>query len=150
MYHVIKLLLAVLVLLISANTFAASQTEMNKQTVINFFKTALDEKNPEKAVELYGGDYYIQHNPLVGNGWEGFKSFIKYFMTQNPDLKAKIVRIIAEDDLVVTHVHLTLSNQDTRGTAAIDIFRLEDGKIVEHWDVMQPVPEKSENTNGMF
>jgi len=150
MYNVIKPLLAVFIMSISVNAFAASQTEINKQTAINFFNTTLNEKNPEKAVELYGGGHYIQHNPLATDGWDGFKSFLKYFLTQNPDLNAKIVRVIAENDLVVIHSHFTLSKQDTHGMAAMDVFRLEDGKIVEHWDVMQPVPEKSANTNGML
>ncbi len=150
MCNVFKLLLAAFVLSISANVFAASQTEINKQTAVDFFNTALNEKNPEKAIKLYGGDHYIQHNPLAADGWDGFRSFFKYFLGQYPDLSSKIVRTIAENDLVVIHSHFKFSKQDIHGTAAMDIFRLKNGKIVEHWDVMQPVPEKSENTNGML
>lgn len=75
--------------------------------------------------------------------------FVEGFAKANPGLRADIKRVIAEGDLVVVHVHMKMSDED-RGLAVIDIFRLEDGKIVEHWDAMQPVPEKSANDNTMF
>ncbi|NOX52342.1 MAG: polyketide cyclase [Gammaproteobacteria bacterium] len=150
MNSVVKNLATLLFLFASMNVIAASQTEANKQTVIDYFRTALDEKNPDKAAELYGGEYYVQHNPLVRDGWDGFRSYIRNYVKLYPDMKVRIVRLIAEGDFVVAHVHTTLSKQDTRGVAAIDIFRLEQGKIVEHWDVIQPIPEESENPNSMF
>ncbi len=134
----------------SLDLFSATKEASNKQVVMNYFRVAIEEKDPEKAARLYGGDYYIQHNPLVRDGWDGFKEFINGLSIQYPDRKANIIRVIAEGDFVVAHVHVTLSKEDALGMAAINIFRLEEGKIVEHWDVMQPVPKKSENGNGVF
>lgn len=137
------------------NIVGMEQVSCNAGTVIvwhtNLWHSGRrNDSEKERYMFKYGGSYYIQHNPLAPEGWEGFKGFINYFLTQNPNLKAKIVRVIAEGDFVVAHSHFTLSEQDQHGLAAMDIFRLENGKIVEHWDVLQPVPEKSANANGMF
>jgi predicted SnoaL-like aldol condensation-catalyzing enzyme len=124
-------------------------TEENKQTVIDFYTTAFNEKKPEEAVERYLGSQYIQHNPQAGDGPEAFVQFVRWYAGEHPELSVEIKRAIAEGDLVMTHSLLKTSPED-RGTAAADIFRLEDGKIVEHWDVLQPVPETAANENTMF
>lgn len=126
-----------------------ADTEQNKQTVIAFYERAFNDQEPEDAVERYLGSQYIQHNPQAADGPEAFVQFVKWFTGQFPDLKVEIKRAIAEGDLVVTH-SLLKTSADDRGTAAADIFRLEDGKVVEHWDVLQPVPEESANDNTMF
>jgi predicted SnoaL-like aldol condensation-catalyzing enzyme len=126
-----------------------SDTEQNKQTVVDFYTLAFNEKQPEEAVARYVGSQYIQHNPQAADGPEAFVQFVKWFTGQFPDLKVEIKRAIAEGDLVVTH-SLLKTSADDRGTAAADIFRLEDGKVVEHWDVLQAVPEESANDNTMF
>ena len=126
------------------------QLERNKRTVVAFYTTAFNEAKPRLAVERYLGPVYIQHNPLAADGAEAFIAFVEAFTASNPQLHVDIKRVIAECDLVVTHSHLTLSPSD-RGSAVMDIFRLnERGRVVEHWDVIQPVPETSANDNGMF
>jgi len=123
--------------------------ETNKQTVRAYYERAFNEGDPEDAVERYMGSRYIQHNPRAADGPEAFIGFVKWYRGEFPQLAVEIKRMIAEGDLVVTHGVIKTSPED-RGTAAVDIFRLEDGKIVEHWDVLQPVPETAENDNTMF
>ena len=121
------------------------QLEQNKATVVAYYTTAFNDKKPEEAVARYGGPVYIQHNPQAADGFQAFIDFVKFFTTQNPQLHVDIKRVIAECDLVVTHSHLTLNPSD-RGSAVADIFRLNrEGKVVEHWDVIQTVPETSAN-----
>lgn len=124
-------------------------TAENKQTVVAYLEQALNDKQPAEAAEAYLGPRYIQHNPQVADGAEAFVGFITGFTQPFPDLHLDIKRVIAEGDLVVTHSLLTV-HPDDRGSAVMDIFRLADGKIVEHWDVLQPVPEEAANTNTMF
>jgi predicted SnoaL-like aldol condensation-catalyzing enzyme len=128
---------------------AKTTLDQNKETVTAFYKLAFTDHMPAQAVEKYVGKTYTQHNPMAGDGPQAFIDFVSGFVKANPGLRVEIKRVIAEGDLVVTHVNIKTSDQD-RGLAAIDIFRLEDGKIVEHWDVVQPVPEKSANQNTMF
>jgi predicted SnoaL-like aldol condensation-catalyzing enzyme len=127
-----------------------ADTEQNKQNVIGFYTLAFNEKKPDEAVERYIGSEYIQHNPQAPDGADAFIQFVKAFTGQFPELMVEIKRAIAEGDLVMTHGLLKTSSDD-RGTAAADIFRLdENGKIVEHWDVLQPMPETSANDHPMF
>jgi predicted SnoaL-like aldol condensation-catalyzing enzyme len=98
---------------------------------------------------MYGGDHYIQHNPQAPDGFEAFVGFVEGFVEQFPQMSLEIKRALAEGDMVVTHSLLKTSPED-RGTAAADFFRLEDGKVVEHWDVLQPVPESAANEHPMF
>ena len=121
----------------------------NKQVVRDFCETAFNAKQPAEAAERFLGPEYIQHNPTAPDGKEAFVEFTGGFVTQAPGLSLDIRRIVAEGDLVVAHSHLTMSGNDA-GTVVVDIFRLEDGKIVEHWDVMQPFPETSLNDHPMF
>jgi predicted SnoaL-like aldol condensation-catalyzing enzyme len=79
----------------------------------------------------------------------GFKAFIGFLKEKFPDSRSEIKRAFADGDYVILHVH-SVREKDTRGRAIVDIFRLENGKIVEHWDVVQEIPEKAANTNGMF
>jgi predicted SnoaL-like aldol condensation-catalyzing enzyme len=123
--------------------------QKNKQTVLAYIETAFNDRRPAEAVEKYGGSHYIQHNPQVPDGFEAFIQFVTGFTTQFPQLSLDIKRAVAEGDLVVTHSLLKTSPED-RGTALADFFRLEDGKIVEHWDVLQPVPESAANDHPMF
>lgn len=126
------------------------QLERNKANVVAYYTMAFNDKLPEKAVQLFGGDEYIQHNPGAADGFQAFIGFVKSFTTQFPQLHVDIKRVIAECDMVVTHSHLTLNPND-RGSAVADLFRLDrNGKIVEHWDVIQAVPETSKNDNTMF
>jgi len=140
---------AALALVFAVNGHTKTTLDVNKQTVSDFYKLAFNDHNPAKAVEKYVGKTYTQHNPTVADGPQAFIDFVNGFYATNPNLHVEIKRLIAEGDLVVTHVLITTSETD-RGLAAMDIFRLEGGKIVEHWDVVQPVPDKPANNNGMF
>jgi predicted SnoaL-like aldol condensation-catalyzing enzyme len=132
------------------NAFAADakQMEANKKTVIALYNAALNEKDFDKARQ-YLGDKYIQHNPVAADGPEGLKGFIEFLKAKFPNNKSDIKRVFADGDYVIVHVHAVRTPGD-RGNAIIDIFRLENGKVVEHWDAVQPIPEKSANNNGMF
>jgi len=130
--------------------------DWNTETVIAYYTLSFNEGRPEEAVERYvgydeyGQPLYIQHNPLAADGAQAFIDFVTFFKGIFPDMNVNIVRTIAQCDMVITHSHLTLFEGD-RGTAVMDIFRLDNtGRIVEHWDVGQAVPETSANDNGMF
>ena len=126
------------------------QTEQDaKSTVLEFFDLAFVQRKAAQARERYMGETYIQHNPGAPDGPDLFVEFIGQFQAMAPDMRFDIKRVIAEGDLVVLHYHLTMTPDDP-GRAVVDIFRVEDGRIVEHWDVMQPVPADSANDNGMF
>ena len=128
---------------------SADELEQNKATVVAFYDTAFNQKQPEQAIAQYVGPMYIQHNPGAADGKDAFIRFVRGFSTQFPEAYVDIRRVIAEGDLVVTHSHFTVSPED-RGSAVVDIFRLENGKVVEHWDVIQMIPETPLNTNTMF
>jgi len=123
--------------------------ERNKRRVVEFFTRAFNDHQPDDAVTKYVGSQYIQHNPTTPDGATAFAESTKKTIAQNPGLNVEIKRVIAEGDFVVTHDLVRLAPGD-RGFAGIDIFRLENGKIVEHWDARQPVPEKAANENTMF
>jgi predicted SnoaL-like aldol condensation-catalyzing enzyme len=126
----------------------AAQMESNKKTAIAFYEAAINQKNYDAASKFLGAGYK-QHNPTAADGAEGLKSFIDFLKSRFPNQKGEIKRVIAEGDLVVLHVHSTRGD-NTPGRAIVDIFRLADGKVVEHWDVIQDIPEKPANSNGMF
>ena len=123
-------------------------TEANKANVRAYYQMAFDGQ-PELAVQRYMGPRYIQHNPEAANGPEAFIGFVHALRGANPDLKLDIKRVFGEGDFVVTHANLVLKPGEP-GLALADFFRLEDGKVVEHWDVIQPVPAVVNNDNGMF
>ena len=125
-----------------------SDLEQNKRNVVAYYETAFGGR-PEEAVAQYLGDHYIQHNPEADDGPEAFIGFVHGLRDANPDVRLEIKRVIAEGDLVVTHANLVLRPGEP-GLALADFFRLEDGKVVEHWDVIQAVPDHSANSNGMF
>ena len=126
-----------------------SQLEKNKQTVVAFFTHAFNDHEPADAVAQYVGSQYIQHNPDTPDGADAFVKDTLDFIARFPDVRVDIKRVIAEGDLVAVH-NLVSTSPESRGLAGVDIFRLENGKIVEHWDARQPVPEKMANRNGMF
>jgi predicted SnoaL-like aldol condensation-catalyzing enzyme len=132
----------------SAAAPTAAQLEANKKTAVAFYDAAINQKNYEAAIK-YLGAHYKQHNPTAADGAEGLKGFIDFLKSRFPNQKGEIKRVIAEGDLVVLHVHSTRGD-NTPGRAIVDIFRLENGKVVEHWDVIQDIPEKPANSNGMF
>lgn len=125
-----------------------SSQEANKKVAQEFYDTIINKKDFESA-RKYIGKNYKQHNPLVADGPEGLKAFIEFLKTNFPEARSEIKRTLADGDYVVLHVH-SIRPPNMRGRAIIEIFRLEDGKIDEHWDVIQEIPESSANPNGMF
>jgi predicted SnoaL-like aldol condensation-catalyzing enzyme len=121
----------------------------NKQIVRDFYETAFIKKQPALAMKRYVGNRYVQHNPYVKDGPDPFISYFIQFYKDNPKASTEIKRMIAEGNFVVVHAHSKANSKDL-GYAAIDIFLVENGKIVEHWDVVQKVPEQSANANTMF
>jgi predicted SnoaL-like aldol condensation-catalyzing enzyme len=123
--------------------------EHNRATVLAFINMAFSDHQVEEAVARYVGSTYIQHNPRIPDGIDGLITFASSLQTQFPMARSDVKRTIAQGDLVVVHSKVTYSPDD-RGTAAVDIFRLEHGKIVEHWDILQEIPVTSANSNTMF
>lgn len=124
------------------------RSEENKTNAIAFYRTAY-EGNPRKAVELYVGDRYIQHNPMVGDGKAPFIEYFERMHREYPDKSISFVRSVAEGDLVALHTHQVWPDNDEYVT--MDFFRFdENGKIVEHWDAMQQIPGTSANGNTMY
>lgn len=138
----------VLAVLFAAAAPAYADPESNKKVVLEFYEKGLNQKDFDAAAKHFGPKY-IQHNPGAPDGIDGFKAFIAMRKEKFPDAKSEIKRAFAEGDFVILHVH-SVRAPGERGSAVVDIFRLENGKIVEHWDVVQPIPEKAANANGMF
>ena len=128
--------------------YTASELK-NKENVIAFYNKALNDKDFD-AAKTYLGQEYIQHNPGAKDGPEGFRQFIAFLKEKFPDSHREINRVIVDGDYVVLHVAST-GREPGVTRAIIDIFRLDaQNKIVEHWDVIQTVPEKTASGNSMF
>ena len=125
-----------------------AQEEANRQAVLAFYEKGLNQQDAEAALK-YVGDRYIQHNPNAADGPDGFRKFIAFLRDKAPNSHSDIKRSFVDGDFVILHVH-SVREPGTRGNAIIDVFRLEQGKIIEHWDAVQPVPETSANVNSMF
>ena len=123
--------------------------EQNKRNVVDFYDLMFNQCNPREAIEKYAGAEYIQHNPHVADGKENFIAYFEKMAREHPSKSVQFKRVFAENNHVILHCHQTWPND--QDYAGIDIFRLDDdGKIVEHWDVLQIVPENSANNNGVF
>lgn len=122
--------------------------EQNKKNAIAFYDMAY-RGNPQQAIEMYVGDDYIQHNPDVADGKQGFIDYFNRMQAEYPDKDVKFVRCIAEGDLVALHTHQTWPGNDEYVT--MDFFRFdEQGKICEHWDSIQQIPKAAKNDNTMY
>jgi predicted SnoaL-like aldol condensation-catalyzing enzyme len=129
----------------------AQKMERNKKNVVAFYNAVLNEKDFEKA-KTYVGATYIQHNPIGADGLDGIKGFINFLREKFPNNKSEIKRVFAEGNYVIVHVH-AVREPGQRGNAIFDLFRLDDdGKVLEHWDAVQPIPDPATalNKNGMF
>ncbi|MDP2493036.1 ester cyclase [Shimia thalassica] len=123
--------------------------EQNKKNVIAFYEMMFNACEPRKAITAFAGDDYIQHNPHVANGKIGFIEYFEKMAAEYPGKRVEVKRAFAEGDHVILHCHQIWP--DGLEYAGIDIFRLdENGKVVEHWDVLQELPETSAHENGMF
>lgn len=120
----------------------------NKKNAISFYRTAYL-GNPKEAVEKYVSDEYIQHNPLVGDGKAAFIEYFQRMHAEYPDKSIRFVRAVAEGDLVALHTHQIWPGDEEYVT--MDFFRFDaNGKIVEHWDAVQEIPETTQNGNTMY
>ncbi|MFB6415911.1 MULTISPECIES: nuclear transport factor 2 family protein [Bradyrhizobium] len=126
----------------------STQDEANRKTVLDFYDKGLNQKDADAAL-AHVGDRYVQHNPNAADGADGFRKFIGFLREKFPNSRSEIKRSFVDGDYVILHVH-AVREPGTRGNAIVDIFKLENGKIVEHWDVVQPIPESPANNNTMF
>jgi predicted SnoaL-like aldol condensation-catalyzing enzyme len=124
-------------------------SEQNKKAVLAFYKEAHFDGDVDGAISRYVGKTYIQHTALAEDGVEGLRSFINFFLKTFPNAKGDIRRVIADGDIVAVHAVWTGLVSET-GDVGVDIFRVENGKLVEHWDVFAPVPATSKNSNTVY
>lgn len=127
---------------------SGGHAEENRRVVTAFYEAGLNRKD-YAAASRHFGVRYIQHNPTSDDGKEGFAKFVGYLRTNHPQSHSTIRQSFVDGDFVILHVLEKLHPND-RGNAIVDIFRLENGKIVEHWDVKQAIPDRAANRNGMF
>jgi predicted SnoaL-like aldol condensation-catalyzing enzyme len=121
----------------------------SKELVTAFFRMMFQDKEVEQAMHTYVSNDLIQHDPYLPSGAAGMTDFFVPYFEQHPQASADIKQVIAEGDTVVVHSLWKESPEDA-GQAVVDIFRVDKGKIVEHWDVSQDIPENPANSNGMF
>lgn len=123
--------------------------ERNKDTALAFYDMMFNKGQPTEAVRQFVGDVYVQHNPIIGNGKKAFIDYFERMADEHPAKKVEIRRVIAEGNYVVLHCHQEFPGENA--VAGMDIFRFdENGKICEHWSVLQESPKKSANNNSMF
>ncbi len=133
-------------------SLALAQTDVeatNRKVVLDFYELAFNEHRPTEAARLYIGDRYIQHNPRVPNGAPAFYGYFEGYFREYPLSHVVIHHVLADGDLVALHLE-SKQTPDDPGRAIVDIFRVENGKIVEHFDVIQDVPPTTANGNTMF
>ena len=146
-----RLAMGVMAVLAMAGAARAEETgkeKANKAAVLAFYDAALNRLDYDAAAKYLGGQYK-QHNPTAADGPEGLKGFITFLKTTYPKTHSEVTMSFADGDYVVLRVH-AVRTPGTAGNAIVDIFRLENGKVVEHWDSVQPVPDKAANNNTMF
>jgi predicted SnoaL-like aldol condensation-catalyzing enzyme len=135
--------------LVCSTTFAGTPEEdRNKQTAIEFYAAALNEKDWDKAKQ-YIGPRYVQHSIYMEDGAAGFEALVNRISTEFPQNHGEIKQAFADGDMVILHLHVT-RYPGHAGWSVIELMRLENDKVVEHWDVFQPVPGETANSHGMF
>ncbi|EPG73887.1 SnoaL-like polyketide cyclase [Leptospira fainei serovar Hurstbridge str. BUT 6] len=120
----------------------------NKRIVLEFYEAAINRKDYNQAAKFLGTKY-VQHNQTAGDGKDGLRKFLTFLKEKFSDSHSEVKRIFTDGDYVILHVH-AVREPGTKGIAIVDIFRVEDGKIVEHWDVHEEISATPANQNGMF
>jgi predicted SnoaL-like aldol condensation-catalyzing enzyme len=131
----------------SSGQFESAMIKNNRQIVEEFLDLINRHRRVREAFERYVSENYVQHNPTAGDGREDAIRLIEG-LAATPGFNPMVKRIVAEGDLVAVHMHVQLG--DGPGLAVMDMFRLDKGKIVEHWDVIQEVPKQTRSGNSMF
>lgn len=124
------------------------QEEKNLKAVLDFYEVVINGQDYSRADEFLDSSY-IQHKPEVETGPEGVLNFVRWIYQQSPTHKARIVRSFVDGDYVILHVHI-MNGVEAKDIAVMDIFRVVNGKLMEHWDVASPVPATSKNIYGVF
>ena len=122
--------------------------EGNRRLVANMYERVLKPLDSARVDEFFARDY-VQHNPLAATGAQGLKDFLDWARARAPAAEHRVKRMFVDGDYVIAHVHVIINPGDL-GNAVVDIFRVAQGRIAEHWDVAQEVPTQSANTNGVF
>ena len=141
--------LAAVFLLVVSPAFAGLSKKSKAVQAVDFLDMVFNQKKVKEGFDKYVGDKYIQHNPIAPDGAEAAVNILGGFLKQVPTWSYTFKHSYVDGDIVIIHSHVRAKPED-RGNAVIDIFRFEKGKIVEHWDVIQAIPEKSANENTMF
>ena len=148
-----RALLAAIALLAAQAAHAETCKLTPKEVVTQFLQELYIEKKVRSSFEKWVDPGYIQHNPYAQTGREAAIAFLTKFVEGNPGQRTTIHRVIADGNLVAAHSHGWQEQgtpEQKRGFAVVDMFRVEGCKVMEHWDVISPVPETSANTNTMF
>jgi len=145
----VALVAAVLAAMLITPAHAGISKKANAQKVIAFMDLVFNQKKVKEGFDKYVGDKYIQHNPIAPDGAAAAVEVLGKALVALPGWTYDFKHAYVDGDIVVLHSHVKMKADD-RGMAVVDIFRFEKGKIVEHWDVVQPIPEKSANNNTMF
>ncbi|MBS0612758.1 MAG: nuclear transport factor 2 family protein [Proteobacteria bacterium] len=127
---------------------SGQRAKRNKRLVMDVYEHVLKPLDAGQVDKYFRADY-IQHSPMAKTGAEGLKQFLAWAKGVSPLAEHRVKRVLADDDYVVAHVHVIIQPGDP-GNAVVDIFRIQDGLIAEHWDVTQQVPSRMQNDNGMF
>jgi len=132
------------------DTLAAEKArlEANKKLVLAFYEKMIGEKNPE-AARPYMAEKYVQHSAYARDGFEGVAEFARMFKENFPNHRYEVKKVIAEGDFVVLHLH-GINGMGPHGEQVVDLFRVKNGKVCEHWDVIQEIPGDAQNPNGTF
>ena len=132
------------------DTLAAERArlEANKKLVLAFYQKMIGDKDPD-AARQFMGEHYVQHSAYARDGFEGVAEFARSFKRDFPNHRYEVKKVIAESDFVVLHLH-GINGMSPHGEQVVDMFRVKDGKVCEHWDVIQPIPGDSSNPNGTF
>jgi predicted SnoaL-like aldol condensation-catalyzing enzyme len=135
--------------MVTGKNFDVAGTETNAAIAVGFLNLAFNDHNVEAAFDRYVGRSYRQHNPHAPDGAAASAVFLSRWVSGTPGLALQVHRVIADGELVAVHSHLILQSGEP-GSAVVDVMRIVGGRIVEHWDVVQPIPEITAHDNGMF